>query len=200
MKLDSSDWIGRLQEHQILLSISIPGLVVSKLTELQSPRRFHLLKPAASLISSSKTLFLGTMAERAPMVEEALMVVLDLMVLGSMVQQLSFLIPYDTSGLQPGDVPQIEVDFQLVIDANLEVTNATEFGGGFTADFDADFSNTATLTNVTVLDDSQVPIAGASVVDSFTGQGLVAVPEPSTAIMLIMAGCVGAAHRRRRTV
>jgi len=115
-------------------------------------------------------------------------------------QQLSFLIPYDTSGLQPGDVPQIEVDFQLVIDANLEVTNATEFGGGFTADFDADFSNTATLTNVTVLDDSQVPIAGASVVDSFTGQGLVAVPEPSTAIMLIMAGCVGAAHRRRRTV
>ena len=116
----------------------------------------------------------------------------------AVLRQESFLLPYDTNQLAPGEVPQIDVDFVFTVESRLNVTN-TE-GGGFVGIFDADFSNTATLTSVTVFDDNDNILEAASVVDSFTGQSLVAssVPEPSTLVMLVLAGCAGSIRRRRR--
>ncbi len=117
----------------------------------------------------------------------------------AVLQQESFLLRYDTNQLASGEVPQLDVDFEFTVESRLNVTN-TE-GGAFVGIFDADFSNTATLSNVTVLgSDGVTVIETASVVDSFTGQSLVAssVPEPSTLVMLVLAGCAGTIRRRRR--
>jgi hypothetical protein len=110
----------------------------------------------------------------------------------------SFLVPYDFSQLNDGENPLVDVDFEFAVTTHLNITNQDDLGN-FEALFNADFTNTATLTNVTVLDINQQLIPGASVVDSFTGQSLVAssVPEPSVAIVLLIAGCAGSVRRRR---
>ena len=89
----------------------------------------------------------------------------------------SFFLPYDFTQLDVGETAQIDVDFEFVVETRLDITNNNDLGN-FEALFDADFSNTATLTNVTVLDNNRREILGASVVDSFTGTGLVALGCP----------------------
>ena len=110
----------------------------------------------------------------------------------------SFFLEVDTLQLDAGETPQIDVDFEFAVETRLNITNNNDLGN-FEALFDADFSNTATLTNVTVLDTNRNAIIGASVVDSSTGTSLVAssVPEPSAAIVLLLAGCAGVLGRRR---
>ena len=110
----------------------------------------------------------------------------------------SFLLPYDFTQLDAGETPQIGVDFEFAVETRLDITNNNDLGN-FEALFDANFANTATLTNVTVLDSDQNAIFGASVVDSFTGTSLVAssVPEPSCAMACLLAGFVGSLGRRR---
>ncbi len=111
----------------------------------------------------------------------------------------SFLMPYDFTQLAPGETPLFQVGFEFAVETRLNITNQDDLGN-FEALFDADFSNTATLKNVTVLDDSFEPISGATVTDAATGQSLVpsAVPEPSTIALLSLAG--GAIFIRRRRV
>lgn len=113
-------------------------------------------------------------------------------------QPESFLLPYDVTQLSPGEIPLFEVDFEFAVETRLDVSNVDDLGN-FEALFDANFSNTATLTNVSVLDSSGVLIPGASLTDVNTGLSLVAssVPEPSTAVVLVLAGCVTAIRRRR---
>ena len=52
-------------------------------------------------------------------------------------------------------------DFQLAVSTRLDIENVDDLGN-FEALFDADFSNTATLFNITVLDENQAPISGAT--------------------------------------
>ena len=117
----------------------------------------------------------------------------------------SFLVPYDINQLSDGEIPLINVDFELEVATRLNITNdLTAFGerlGTFEALFDADFSNTATLTTVTVLDSGGVELPGASVFVAGTTQSLVAssVPEPSSLVVLMLAGCAGSIRRRRAT-
>ena len=113
-------------------------------------------------------------------------------------QAESFLVPVDVLQLSAGGVPLIEYDFELAVETRLDVTNVGNLGN-FEALFDADFSNTATLFNVTVLDSTGAPIPDAYVTDSVTGQSIVAssVPEPSAGLILILSGCVGFLRRRR---
>ena len=112
----------------------------------------------------------------------------------------SFFLEVDTLQLDAGETPQIDVDFEFAVETRLNITNDNDLGN-FEALFDADFSNTATLANVTVLDNDRREIIGASVVDSVTRRSLVAsgVPEPSAAILLLLAGCAGVIGRRRRS-
>ncbi len=111
----------------------------------------------------------------------------------------SFLVPFDFTQLDVGETPQIAVDFELAVATRLDITNDNNLGN-FEALFDADFDNTATLINVTVLDVSENAIIGASVTDSFTGTSLVAssVPEPSSLALVALIGCVGSIRRRRQ--
>ncbi len=85
----------------------------------------------------------------------------------------SFQLPYDISSLAPGERPLFPVDFELFVETRLDITNNNGLGN-FEALFDADFSNTATLVSVTVLDANLNVIPGASLVDSVTGGSLVA--------------------------
>ena len=100
-------------------------------------------------------------------------------------------------GLVP-ETPLFQVDFEFGVAARLNVTNDNTLGN-FEALFNADFLNTATLESVTVFDDAGEVIPGASLVDSVSGQSIVAatVPEPSAAIFLLLAGCAGSIRRRR---
>jgi len=111
----------------------------------------------------------------------------------------SILVPFDFTQLAPGETPQIEVDFELEVATRLDITNNNDLGT-FEALFNADFSNTATLLNVTVLDGALQPIENAFVVDSSTGQSIVAssVPEPSSMVVLMLLGCAGSFRRTRR--
>ena len=108
----------------------------------------------------------------------------------------SFLVPYDFNQLNDGINPLIDVDFELAVQTRLNITNNDNLGN-FEALFDADFSNTATLSSVTVLDSNGDPISGASVVVAGTTQSLVGVPEPSSLVVLMLVGCAGSTRRRR---
>ncbi len=110
----------------------------------------------------------------------------------------SFLVPFDFTQLDEGETPQIGVDFEFAVETRLDVTNNDGLGN-FEALFDANFSNTATLTDVTVLDANLNEIIGATVTDSFTGGSLVAssVPEPSSLALVMLVGCAGSIRRRR---
>ena len=102
--------------------------------------------------------------------------------------------------MDQSDVPNVEypVDFELAVETRLNITNNNGLGN-FEALFDANFSNTATLSAVTVLDSNQQLISGASVVVAGTNQSLVAssVPEPSSLVVLMLVGCAGGLRRRR---
>ena len=95
----------------------------------------------------------------------------------------------------------VDLDFALSVSTSLVVNNGD--GGGFVGSFDANFSNTATLTNVTVFNNDELnPIAldNFTLVDTVNEQSLVAavsVPEPSAALILVLAGCAGSIRRRR---
>jgi hypothetical protein len=110
----------------------------------------------------------------------------------------SFMVPFDFTQLGEGETPQIDVDFEFIVETRLEITNNNDLGN-FEALFDADFANTATLTSVTVLDANEEPIEGASVVDSVTQASLVAatVPEPSSLLFLTSIGCAAGLRRTR---
>jgi len=120
-------------------------------------------------------------------------------VMSADLQVNSFLVPYDFNQLNDRQNPLVNVDFELAVSTRLNITNDDNLGN-FEALFDANFSNTATLTNVTVLDSNQNPILGASVVDAGTGQSIVAssVPEPSSLVMIVLIGCAGGVRRKRR--
>ena len=109
----------------------------------------------------------------------------------------SFLVPFDFNQLNNGENPLINVDFELAVETRLNVTNDNNLGN-FDALFNADFSNTATLTNVTVLNSAEQPILNASVFVEGTTESLVAVPEPSSMVVLTLVGCAGIIRRRRR--
>jgi hypothetical protein len=108
------------------------------------------------------------------------------------------MVPFDFTQLGEGETPQIDVDFEFIVETRLEITNNNDLGN-FEALFDADFANTATLTSVTVLDANEEPIEGASVVDSVTQASLVAatVPEPSSLLFLTSIGCAAGLRRTR---
>ena len=109
----------------------------------------------------------------------------------------SILVPIDLT-----DSNVVDVNFEFAVSTSLDVTRTSEFAS-ILAIHDADFSNTATLESVTVFEEDDfgnlVEVNGATVTDAITGQSLVAstVPEPSTAVILILAGCAGSIRRRR---
>jgi hypothetical protein len=114
-------------------------------------------------------------------------------------QAESFLVPYDFQQLAEGEIPTLDVAFEFSASTSLDITNDNDLGS-FEALFDADFSNTATLASVTVLDSNELEIPDTSVVDAVTGSSLVAstVPEPSPLMLVALVGCAGSIRRRRR--
>lgn len=114
----------------------------------------------------------------------------------SVLEAETFTLPFDQIQLDDGEIPLIAVDFELSVETRFLATSNNQ-AGVFTSIFDANFSNTATLTRVTVLDNEGAPITRAEVVDRATGLSLVAVPEPSAAIVLLLAGSTYAIRRRR---
>lgn len=115
----------------------------------------------------------------------------------------SFLVPVDLNQVDDLGNLVFDVDFELAVSTRLNITNDLVDGvrlGNFEALFNADFSNTATLTNVVVLeDDGLTPIGNASVVDRVSGGSLVAssVPEPTSLVVLMLVGYAGGIRRRR---
>ena len=111
----------------------------------------------------------------------------------------------ETTGLQSFVIDwsagsQFLIDFDLTIDASMEVLNID--AAGFTADVEADFSNTATLAFLEFFDDEGNEIPGATLVgegDFLYVADPTAVPEPSPPLLWsLMMVLLGGHHWRRK--
>ena len=92
----------------------------------------------------------------------------------------------------------VTVNFTLSSTVELELTGNGETPA-FTADLQSDFSNTATIVGVAVLDSQMSLIPGATAFSITNESTYAAVPEPSSALCLLIAAFFGVGVRYRRS-